>query len=142
MLVSDLCQLSEGTSNDRCCGLVETKALSPRSHWCTIVPAWKSDKQQWPVALFRRSQTLPLVEIVNLRNGPGMTAWSRRLALPAARLPGLYLTCLPAPDRAAFLLFDWQAGNWQGYRPRLSATDQTADPMVSNAPITGSRSEA
>jgi hypothetical protein len=28
------------------------------------------------------------------------------------------------------------------HRPRLSATDQTADPMVSNAPITGSTSEA
>ena len=28
------------------------------------------------------------------------------------------------------------------YQPRLSATDQTADPMVSNTPITGLRSEA
>ena len=30
----------------------------------------------------------------------------------------------------------------QTYRPLLSATDQTTDPMVSSAPITGSRSEA
>ena len=43
---------------------------------------------------------LPLLETVNLKNGPGMTQRSRRLALPARQMSGPSFTCRHAPDRA------------------------------------------
>ncbi len=50
---------------------------------------------------------------------------------------------LGAAEKALAFFFDsWLPPDPQLHRPRLSATDQTTDPIVSSAPIAGSTSEA